>query len=371
MQPGSHAAVVIYASDPSAQEDTHIRVARTEFAKKLAHFKGCAFGGDYDPSARYRDRLYFIPTDTLFGPTATALGIYSDQDLFGGVVPHGFVGTKVITHPLIEPNASAPLGWSYEFGNRVGKVVLSGFSAFTHADARRAGARILEHGPARIKPACATAGRDQTVVCGSAELEIVLAAMDPLYLEICGLVIEENLTEVETYSVGQARVAGTVATYYGVQRFTTDNGGEAVYGGSDLIVARGDFDALLALGLPEEAQLAISQARVYDAAAFELFQGLFVSRRNYDIITGLDVRGRRRCAVLEQSWRMGGASAAEMAALDAFRAETTLNAVKASSFEAYGESKPPPDATIYFRGLDERIGPILRYATVRPYVDAR
>lgn len=371
MQPDSQAAVVIYENNPGAQEDTHIRIARTEFAKKLARFKGCAFGGEYDPSSRDRDRLYFIPTDTLLGSTATALGMHSDQDLFGGVVPYSFVGTKVITHPLIEPNAAAPPGWSYEFGNRVRNAVLSGFSAFTYDDARRAGARLLEHGPARTKPACATAGRDQTVVSGSAEFEAVLAAMDPIELVNCGLVIEENLTDVKTYSVGQVRVAGTVATYFGVQRLTTDNSGEVVYGGSDLIVARGDFDSLLELNLPSEAQLAISQARVYNAAAFELFRGLFVSRRNYDIVTGLDVRGRRRSGVLEQSWRMGGASAAEMSALDAFRAEPRLDAVRASSFEAYGESKPPLDATIYFHGIDERIGPMLRYATVRPYVDAR
>lgn len=371
MSRGSHAAVVVSEVDPCAFADTHSRVARTELAKKLATLKGCVFAGEYDPSRSYPGPLYFVPSDTLPRPTAAALGIHTEQDLFGGVVPHSFVATKVITHPLIEPNAAAPLGWSHEFGSRVRAAVLSGFSSFTREDALRAGARLLEHGPARTKPARATAGRDQTVISGAAELEAVLDATDPVELSTHGLVIEENLTEVATHSVGQVRVAEFIATYYGIQRLTTDNRGEVVYGGSDLIVARGDFESLLGLRLPEDAHLAVSQARVYDGAAFELFPGLFVSRRNYDLAKGLDSRGRQRSGVLEQSWRMGGASAAEVAALEAFRAEPALHAVRASTFEAYGESEPLPDAIVSFHGIDERIGPVTRYAIVEPYDDAR
>ncbi|MGI4747235.1 MAG: DUF3182 family protein, partial [Janthinobacterium lividum] len=71
--------------------------------------------------------------------------------------------------------------------------------------------------------------------------------------------------------------------------------------------------------------------------------------------------------VLEQSWRIGGASSAELAALDAFRADPMLRAVRASSFEAYGIVAPPSDAVIYFQGVDDRIGPMSRYATVTSY----
>jgi len=360
--------VVIYAVD--VDEAPHMRVARNELARRLADLKGYAFAGEYDPSSGYAGRRYFVPSDTLPGATATALGIGGEHDLFGGVVPSGFVATKVITHQLVEPDAAAPPGWSHEFGSRVRDAVLSGFSAFTREDARRAGLRLLERGPARTKPARGTAGRDQTVISGMAELEVVLGATDPVELSRHGLVIEENLTGVVTYSVGQVRVAGFVATYYGTQRLTTDNRGEAVYGGSDLVVARGGFEPLLGLGLPDEARLAVSKARVYDAAAFELFPGLFASRRNYDVARGLDSRGRQRTGVLEQSWRAGGASAAEIGALEAFRAEPTLDAVRASTFEAYGGSRPPPDATVYFHGVDERIGPVSRYAIVEPYYGA-
>jgi len=107
---------------------------------------------------------------------------------------------------------------------------------------------------------------------------------------------------------------------------------------------------------------------MYDAVATECFPGLFASRRNYDVARGRDPAGRWRSGVLEQSWRAGGASGAEIAALEAFRADPGLRAVRASSVETYGESEaPPPHATVYFRGVDESAGPMTKYATVAPY----
>jgi len=363
-------AVVTYSPQEHGYRDSHERVTRTEIGRRLAALKGYAFAGEYDCSVCYSGPVYFIPSDTLLAREATGLGIRSEHDLFGGVAPYGFVATKAITHSLVDPDAHAPTGWSLEFGRRVQDAVLFGFTAFSHDDARHAAAPLLERGSARTKPARASAGRDQTVISTAAKLEAVLKEIEPAELSHSGLVLEENLTDVVTYSVGQVRVAELVATYHGASGFTTDNRGEAVYGGFDLVVARGDFDALLGLDLSDEARLAVSQAHIYDRAAMELFPGLLASRRNYDIAGGLDPRGQRRCGVLEQSWRMGGASGAEIAALEAFRAEPTLDAIRASTLEAYGESAPPPNATVYFRGVDERVGPMTKYTIVETNGDA-
>ncbi len=217
-----------------------------------------------------------------------------------------------------------------------------------------------------------TGGLGQTVATDPAALERALAALDPAEVARDGVVLEQNLTAVTTYSVGQVRVAELVATYCGTQRLTPDNSGAAVYGGSDLVVVRGDFEALLGLGLPEEVRIVVAQARAYDAAAMAVFPGLFASRRNYDVARGRDSAGRERSGVLEQSWRIGGASGAEIAALEAFRAAPALQTVRASCLEIYGESgTPPARATVYFRGMDERVGPITKYTLVEPYGDAR
>jgi hypothetical protein len=360
------AAVLTYEIDPDRPADQHIRIARQELGHRIASFVGCPFDGEYSPGSGHAGQAYFIPGDTLHTDTATMLGIFGEADLFGGVVPEHFVATKSITHSLLDPSAAAPSGWSHQLGSRLADATLNGYSVFSRDDARRAGRRLLERGAVRTKPAYASAGRDQVVAVDGSELDHILDAMDE-HVIANGLVIEENLADVETYSVGQVRIAGHVASYFGVQRMTTDNFGEAVYGGTDLLVAPGEFDHLLALDLPEQVRLAVSQARTYDRAAFDAFPGLFASRRNYDVVSGTDSQGARRTGVLEQSWRMGGASAAELAALDAFRTDPTLRAVRASSFEAYGGVEPPSGSIIYFHGVDDRIGPMSRYATVAPH----
>jgi hypothetical protein len=361
--------VVVYSGEGRDFAHNHERATRAGIAERLASLKGLPFAGEYDSSAEYTSPLYLVPGDTLVRHEAAALGVRGEHDLFGGVVPHPFTATKAITHQLVRPDAHAPTGWSYEFGLRVHDIALRGFTAFKLDDARRAGLILLEGGPVRIKPARASAGRGQTVVSSILGLEAALGAMDGVELGGCGLVLEEDLAEVTTYSVGQVRVADLVASYYGVQHLTPDNGGASVYGGSDLVVARGGFDTLLALGPPEAARIAVAQARAYDAAATECFPGLFVSRRNYDVARGLDADRHWRSGVLEQSWRAGGASGAEIAALEAFRAEPALRVVRASTVESYGRSAatPPPHATVYFRGIDERVGPITKYALVEPH----
>ena len=361
--------MVVYGSAERDYLHSHERITRAAIAGRLATLKGADFAGDYDPARRYPGPVYFVPGETLVDlAAARALGIRDEHDLFGGAVPDPVVATKAITHPLVAPGAEAPAGWSHEFARRVQDAVLLGFSAFTRMDARQAGARLLRRGPVRLKPVSATGGRGQVVVADTAALEAALDALEAAEPLRHGLVVEEDLMEVATYSVGQVRVAELVASYWGTQRLTPDNSGAAVYGGSDLVVVRGDFSALDALGRPEAARRALAQARLYDAAATACFPGLIASRRNYDVAHGRDPRGQWRCGVLEQSWRIGGASSAEVAALEMFRAEPTLQAVRAACFEIYGAgARPPPGATVLFCGTDERVGPITKCTRVERY----
>jgi hypothetical protein len=109
---------------------------------------------------------------------------------------------------------------------------------------------------------------------------------------------------------------------------------------------------------------------VYDDAAHACFPGFFASRRNYDIVQGRDASGTVRCGVLEQSWRIGGASGAEVAALERFRDDPALGAVRTWCVEVYGDSDPPPEATVYFNGIDDEVDRITKYTMVEPYACA-
>jgi hypothetical protein len=357
--------VVQYANTTTNRPGGHESASRASVTARLAALKGYDDGGEYDPGIRYEGSLYFVPADTLVSvETAHELGIRTEDDLFGGVVPYPFVATKAITHPLVDTQAHAPQGWSHDFARQVEDSNLLGYAAFTLEDARRAGERLLKSGPARVKQSRGIGGRGQIVVTQADELDAALGEVKPEELAQCGVVIEQHLENVTTYSVGRVQVADLVATYFGTQRMTTGNDGEPVYGGSDLMVVRGDYAALLGLDLTPEIRLAVQQALRYDSAVAQAYPGWLASRRNYDIARGLDPGGQWRCGVLEQSWRIGGASAAEVSALEAFRADPGLRTVRASTFEVHGECKPPAHAIVQFSGVDERIGPITKYSVI-------
>ncbi len=345
--------------------------SRAAIAARIAELKAFEWAGNYDPSARYDRPLYFVPSETIIGlDVAARLGIRSEDDLFGGVVPSMFMGTKTITHPLVSEQASAPPTWSHDFADRVFNSVLRGYTAFTKEDARHAGSRLLEHGPTRIKLARGIGGRGQFVVDGIAELARIIDTIDDDEIATAGVVLEEHLEGATTYSVGRVCIAGITATYWGTQRMTKNNRGVDVYGGSDLVVVRGDFDALEPYVDGDATRAAIAHARIYDDAARACFDGFFASRRNYDVVHGADALGHLRVGVLEQSWRVGGASGAEIEALLAFRDDPTLHVVRARTVEVYGDASPPDGATVLYSGVDEKAGPLTLYAEIERDGDA-
>jgi Protein of unknown function (DUF3182) len=103
---------------------------------------------------------------------------------------------------------------------------------------------------------------------------------------------------------------------------------------------------------------------LYDEATSE-YPGLIASRRNYDVGQGIDGKGQHRSGVLESSWRVGGATGAELAALIAFAEDPSVQIVEASHLEKFGnDGQAPPEAVIHFQGNDPEVGPLLRYTIV-------
>jgi hypothetical protein len=366
LDPIAACRVVYLAEADGRHPATHRYLSGLALAGRIAALKRCEFVGPYDVSASLGKQLYFVTNETLIGRNrALQLGIESEDDLFGGAAPYGFVATKSIGHPLIANAAAVPAGWSKDFANEVSQAVLVGFSSFSLADAHRAGLSLLGRGPFRLKPGAAEGGLEQVVVSRVADLEAAIDGLKQAEIERCGVVLEEELVDTITCSVGRVKIGDMLATYCGTQQLTRNNAGATAYGGSTLFVARGDFDNLLESDIAPNDRLAVAQARLYDGAAFRHFPGLIASRRNYDIVQGQDVDGQHRSAVLEQSWRLGGSTGAEVVALEAFAAEPRLKAVRAACVEAYGENPAiPADALIYFHGDDPDVGPLTKYARV-------
>ncbi|MFC6337636.1 DUF3182 family protein [Pseudomonas sp. CCM 7891] len=337
-------------------------------ARWLAHLLGLKYGGSYNPQLHAGQDLYLVPTQTLVGPAqARQLGVKGPEDLWGGYVDYDFICTKAISHGLLNKNAFAPEGWSPLFSERIRTVVLDGLSVFALEDARPAATHLLYTGPIRLKPVHACAGRDQEVIQSIDQFDTILARPGAAQLFTDGVVLEQDLHEVVTHSVGQSFIGDHVFSYCGEQYLTEDGEGADVYGGSNLLVVQGYYEDLLKLELPDDVRQAIEQAQVFDNAADEAYPGFYASRRNYDIVQGLDSNGQPRSGVLEQSWRMGGASSAEVAALQAFINNPGLRATRVSSVETYRDQPLPIDAIEVYRGPAQSSDFLLKYVTVNSY----
>jgi hypothetical protein len=64
---------------------------------------------------------------------------------------------------------------------------------------------------------------------------------------------------------------------------------------------------------------------------------------------------------------LGGASSAELLALQAFADDPALQRVRASTHEIFGTPNLPTDATLFYQGNDSELGQFCKYARIREY----
>ncbi|RZZ88162.1 DUF3182 family protein [Pseudoxanthomonas winnipegensis] len=350
-------AVTPLFTDP--RRAAHERASVDCMGRRLARLLGREFRAQALPGLPG----YFIPMETLTREEAAMRGIGCAAHLFGGVVPQAFVASKLVTHGLIEGGTRAPEGWAHALGEALGEAVLPGYSVFTDADLRSAVARLLEQGRVRCKLAHARGGNGQRVVDSLGALEAWRATLDADEIE-AGVVVELNLEEAVTFSVGCVELGGQSIAYFGTQHTVRTPRGDEVYGGSRLRVARGGLDQLQHVPLPAQAHEAIAKVQHYEAQIIAAYPGFYASRRNYDLVHGRDMQGHTRCGVLEQSWRFGGASPAEILALEALAAQPQVAWLDALTHESWSDEPVPDDAVVYFDGQVGSLGRLLKYARV-------
>lgn len=362
MPPQAPSRTVLMLGDGVARGG-HEHATHQAIAERVAALLGLPCGGDWCeglPSGS----AYLVPRQPLSGMAdAARYGIRCEDDLLGGWVPLAWMATKAIVHPLVAADAAAPAGWMQRLGEDAWDLALPGYTAFSAADAFAAGRRLLRRGPVRLKPAGADGGRGQIVVRDAAALDSALAGLcvDGVMRDI--LAVELNLEEVMTFSVGEVHLPGRTISYCGTQRTTPGRNGEEAYGGSALLAVRGGLAELLRAGLPQEHEDAVRLAIGFEDLLRRHVPERIVSRRNYDIARGRDQRGEWHMGILEQSWRIGGATPAELAAFEAFARNPRARKVHATCVEAHSwPDRLPPGAAVYHRGSGAGDGPLIKYA---------
>lgn len=355
-------AVLANSSSSTASHDVQSLVS---LAQRIAALLDVPFAGLQPAGAGHGH--YWVPQSTLLQSEAETLGIASADDFFGGLVPFAFMKGKTVVHSRRPGAASAPAGWCDDLGERITTCTLPGYSAFSRDDADAAARDLLAHGPVRFKPGDGIGGARQVVVPDEEALHAPLRD-HPFsdWLEH-GVVIERNLVEVRTHSVGTARIGGIEIAYHGWQRGIRHRGHE-VYAGSDLHVIRGSLADLRTVKMKDVEQNVIGHACEFDRAVSTCYPALCASRRNYDIAVGTGHDGVALAGVLDQSWRIGGATPAELAAMEYFRSRPDVTAIAASCFESYEAVDVPADAVVHYMAAAQSPveGPLLKFSLIRP-----
>lgn len=287
----------------------------------------------------------------------------SVETFFGGIVDHGFMATKLVTHPHLHDNDKLPEGWAEGFAARLKDCVLEGYSVFSHDHAKEAAELLIKKHKIRFKNPYSSGGNDQTVVHSRQALETFLETVSAAEMAK-GLVVEEDVENSTTYSVGQVRLLDQTGSYLGRQYTVDGPDGFPVYAGSRLWVVRGGWDALLLNLQSPISRSIVAKARQYDEAATQHL-GLIASRKNYDVLVGPITETGFRCGVLEQSWRIGGASPAEVLAMEKFAQNRNISAVQAVIREDHGHPrKINADDFVVYSGNDDLGLPLQKIARV-------
>ena len=105
--------VVVYFSSLGGRLSDHQKIVLEADARTIAKLKQYDFGDDHHTAYENCDHVFFVPDDTLLLNEASSLGIRGVSDLFGGIVPHAFVKTKAISHPLVDGSAERPYGGDF------------------------------------------------------------------------------------------------------------------------------------------------------------------------------------------------------------------------------------------------------------------
>lgn len=272
-----------------------------------------------------RPGAFVIPDRPLLRSEAEPLGIQEEGDLFGGVVDVKLHHDKAILHPLVGSDSEKPAYYSRKFSDEARPFVLPGYTVFSSADALKAYTLLRREGlQVRLKDPSAEGGNGQRTVDSLEGMQRILTGISPKEIKEDGLVLEHNILTPDTLSIGQIYMDGSYFSYFGHQH-TVLLDGEPTYGGTTLTMHYGTLGELSAQLKDGNVRTAVDQARGVHGA-YSHYDPI-VSRLNFDVVQGWDVNGVFYSGVVDQSFRIGGASPAEVVAIRELQHDPSLKRV--------------------------------------------
>ena len=329
--------VDVPAYEPGNFEGTYLDQRNTAVGYRLAGLldgRLCSIGESTE------DR-YFVPHAALIRTTSEKMGVRTADDIFGGVVEIAAHRDKAILHPRVPGYEQNCMWHSSKFAARVATAVLPGFSVFSPHDAHTAFRQLSGEGYSiRGKDPTCDGGGGQWVVADENHLNSIIASLPEGKILNHGFVLEPNLIDPVTLSVGQIYLNRRFYSYHGYQESTTSPKGNETYGGTTLTMVRGGLGSLAQSVADPLVAHAINQARtVYEA--YSEYDPL-ISRANFDVVQGRATNHDVLSGVVDQSIRIGGATPAEMLAIETLENDPTARRVTSRVTIRWNPEPLPP-----------------------------
>jgi hypothetical protein len=323
----------------------YIEQRNGQVAQDLATYFGIPFLGTQNGQG---GDFYYVPAKTVEASDAIKLGIENSRDLYGAIASKRTATGKSILHPSV--SNITPDFYNPEFAELIQDLVLPGFVGFNPLDILKGYNFFSRSFPARLKLSNESDGLGQFPIQDKLHLEQIIEKIDPSIIAEEGVVLEPELQNPKTISVGFAQIGTKLLSFIAKQKNdVADDDGQLRnrYLGAVVTVVSGDLEQLQTIeGLSEIDLEAVTKCIQFNQH-YQKNMDIIASRLSYDFLFGQNDQGQIFSGITDITGRLGGTCPAIMMALsrlqnnpiDPVKTEVTLNYQPKNLLESEKDAK--------------------------------
>ncbi len=319
----------------------YVQMRNGQIGKDIAQLCGYSFNGFISPNEMPSGDNYVVASKTLDRKSASELGIKETSDFYGLVVDSIDQAGKTVLHPAI--TKETPPSYNPRFAQKVSEYVLPGYTCFSKDEAFRIYSKFGKNGFGfRFKVANESDGKGQYKIEDNYHLLNILNREKYTLQE--GFVLEANLNNPKTISVGFSEIMGQTFSFVSRQKNDSpDKEGWSSYLGGEVLVTKGRLGNLLkTVTLSADEQLAVTKALAFDVE-YQRYINPTASRLSYDVVIGRDNYGNKLSGVTDITGRVGGTCPALMVACLAMKENQYIQTVQSEVTLNYDPTKILPE----------------------------
>ena len=296
-------------------------------AKYIANYFGVDYVDEKEEIDKNNMNVYYVPPVTQVRGLSHLKGINDKNDFYGLLIDKIGHVHKAILHKTNTVNT--PDFYSVNFSKIVEDLVLPGVTVFSKEGIEKAYKEIGYVSRAvRIKIPNESDGRDQFTVENQTELRTVINKLQEEKISTEGLVLEVNLYDQNTISVGYCDLQGERYSFLALQKNdVAPEDGRDRYMGAKIRVVRGNISNLSAIANNRNEEIAIIKSQKFDQ--FYSYFNPSISRISYDCLFGKTSKEDSLSGITDITGRLGGTCPALIMAACEFKTHNQLSKIEA------------------------------------------